>query len=193
MNKPQPRREHMLDVASTLFNSHGYHNTGIDTIMKESGVSKTTMYKYFRSKDELVLEVLKRRDKVVNEMIDTFIEASKHEHPKLLPHQHIDAIFSAIKNWVCSKEFTGCNFINASAEYADKDNVINQYSAYHKRGIQQKIESLLSNFPKKKAETLAKKIALVLDGAIVTTQVQADKTAIDTAHTIAKTLLNLET
>ena len=56
------RRDHLVDIALDLFSRDGFHATGIDKILAESGVAKMTLYKHFRSKDELILAALRRRD-----------------------------------------------------------------------------------------------------------------------------------
>jgi len=187
MSRAQPRREHLLNIAYQLFNAHGYHHTGIDTIMNVSGVSKTTMYKYFSSKEALILEVLKKRHDSLNNTLDLAIAESKHQQPDAPPHEHIDAIFNTLKQWIYSDTFYGCNFINASAEYSDQQDPIHIYAAKHKHSIEQRIEHLLCELPN--ATTLAKQISLILDGAIVTAQVRGDKAAIGTAQTITQRIL----
>ena len=47
-----------------LFGEHGFHATGIDRIAEEANVSKKTMYKHFRSKEELIIAALKHYDGV---------------------------------------------------------------------------------------------------------------------------------
>ena len=49
------KREQLLSTAVDLFYREGYHATGIDRILAESGVAKMTLYKHFRSKDELIM------------------------------------------------------------------------------------------------------------------------------------------
>ncbi|NQD93703.1 helix-turn-helix transcriptional regulator, partial [Pseudomonas sp. CrR25] len=45
------KREQLLNTARELFYREGYHGTGIDRILAESGVAKMTLYKHFKSKD----------------------------------------------------------------------------------------------------------------------------------------------
>ena len=52
---PSARRDQLLDTALALFCRDGFHGTGVDRILAESGVAKATLYKHFRSKDELIL------------------------------------------------------------------------------------------------------------------------------------------
>ena len=56
------RRDHLVDTAVRLFNRYGYHATGIDTILKEAGVAKMTLYNHFKSKDDLVVAALKKKE-----------------------------------------------------------------------------------------------------------------------------------
>ncbi|MBP9101831.1 MAG: helix-turn-helix transcriptional regulator, partial [Nitrosomonas sp.] len=47
-----------------LFYQYGFNATGVDRITTESGVTKKTIYSYFKSKDELILAALRRRDEL---------------------------------------------------------------------------------------------------------------------------------
>jgi AcrR family transcriptional regulator len=47
-----------------LFYRDGYHATGIDRILADAGVAKMTLYKHFRSKEELILAVLEKRSQL---------------------------------------------------------------------------------------------------------------------------------
>src|SRR6202046_4418197 len=46
-------RERILSTASDLFYREGIRAIGIDTVVERSGVSKTTLYRLFESKDAL--------------------------------------------------------------------------------------------------------------------------------------------
>ena len=189
MKNNQPRRQHLLEVASQLFSDHGYHNTGVDTITKHSGVSKTTLYKDFDTKEDLILETLRIQHDYIMELFENHIEKSREQYPDYLPHQHISSIFDAIKSWMLQKDFTGCKFINASAEYGNPNDPIHQCATKHKLAQKKIIFDLLSELPKKQAKSLAEQIAILIDGAIVVAQVRTDKTTIDSARLTLETLL----
>ena len=53
------KREQLIRTTVDLFAKNGIHATGIDTIVKQSGVTKKTLYTHFRSKEELVLAALR--------------------------------------------------------------------------------------------------------------------------------------
>ena len=55
-------RERILRTAYRLFSQRGVRAVGIDSIIAEAGVAKATLYRHFRSKEELVLAALERRE-----------------------------------------------------------------------------------------------------------------------------------
>ncbi|WP_291737358.1 TetR/AcrR family transcriptional regulator, partial [Leisingera sp. F5] len=56
------KRDELVRKALDVFYRSGFHATGMDTLVKETGVSKTSMYKHFRTKDDLISAVLQLRD-----------------------------------------------------------------------------------------------------------------------------------
>jgi AcrR family transcriptional regulator len=61
----EEKRSLIMDTALEHFAREGFHNTTINHIAKHAGISKGLMYNYFKSKDELLAEII---DRSVNEM-----------------------------------------------------------------------------------------------------------------------------
>jgi AcrR family transcriptional regulator len=62
---PQPsKREQIVDVALSLFYRNGFNATGVDQIATEAEVTKKTLYAHFKTKNELILATLRRRDEL---------------------------------------------------------------------------------------------------------------------------------
>lgn len=180
VNNMQPRKKHLIDTALVLFSQYGYHATGIDLILSESKVSKATLYKYFRSKEELILAVLQQRHEQVLIMFHAKIEeANKKGDSGVL------AIFDGLHDWFNSDVFFGCNFINVSAEYADADNPINKFSAQHKQIIVDLINTQLPI----KDDNKANQLGLLLDGAIVMAHTRGMKNSALIAKEMAKSFI----
>jgi AcrR family transcriptional regulator len=53
-------REHLLEVAVSLFAEKGYQATSIDDIIVAAGASRATLYAYFPGKDVLAAELVDR-------------------------------------------------------------------------------------------------------------------------------------
>ncbi len=177
----QPRKQHLVDTALLLFNQHGYHATGIDLILAESKVSKATLYKHFRSKDELILAVLQQRHTQVLEMIQTNIDDA---HDK--GESGVLAIFDTFDHWFNSDNFFGCNFINATAEYTNVLDPINKISLEHKQAI----VDLINNELTIKDDMKANQIGLLIEGAIVMAHTRGIKHSALIAKEMAKHLIH---
>ena len=95
---PRDKQQLLIETSLQLFNRHGFHATGIDTIMAVSGVSKTTLYKYFRSKELLILAVLEYRHQNLVELFDSTIKASREAHPQEKDSYHLHAFSMRFRN-----------------------------------------------------------------------------------------------
>ncbi len=163
---PASRRDHLVDTAVELFARHGFHATGINRVLKESGVAKMTLYKHFRSKDELILAALRRRDeRFRNWFVRTVEELGRTPRERLL------ALFDTLEEWFARPDFAGCTFINASAEFGDPDDPIHAAAAEHKRLVLGYIRGLAQAAGAPDAEGLARQLMLLTEGAIVMAQV----------------------
>ncbi|MCM2679586.1 TetR/AcrR family transcriptional regulator [Echinimonas agarilytica] len=181
----QGKKQVLIETAFALFNEFGFHATGIDTIMRESGVSKTTLYKYFRTKDELILAVLKYRHAQLEQSLQGAIDDAISQQPNADSSVHALSVFDGLAEWFNSPQFYGCNFINASAEFSQHNHPIHQYADFHKRWIMSFVAKVLG----KGHESLAQQLSLLMDGAIVAAHVRGDKSAAETAKAIAQKLI----
>ena len=51
------RKKNILKIAETIFIEKGYEGTFVDEVAQKSGFTKSTLYKYYPTKDELFLAV----------------------------------------------------------------------------------------------------------------------------------------
>src|SRR5215208_6668893 len=59
---PRTGRERLVAAAIELFYRHGFGAVGIDQVIATAGVTKTTFYKHFEGKDDLMVAAVRRRD-----------------------------------------------------------------------------------------------------------------------------------
>ncbi len=182
-----PKRDHLVDTALDLFCREGFHATGIDRILDEAGVARMTLYNHFKSKDELILATLRLRDERFR---DWFVDAV--ERAATAPRERLIAIFDALGEWFAEENFSGCMFINASAEFAPPDDPIHAAAAEHKllmRGYirDQAMAAGLSGAAE--ADSLADGLMLLAEGAIVMAYVVGDGDAAAKAKAAAAVLL----
>lgn len=178
------RRDHLVGTALALFSKHGYHATGIDRILAESGVAKMTLYKHFRSKDELILAVLRRRDEEFCRWFQAEVEARA-----ATPRERILAVFDVLETWFKDPDFNGCCFIHAAGEYARKDDPVHLAAAEHKARIQSYLRELAQTAGAASADDVSRQLMLLVDGAIVAAHVSGDVIGARSARNLAEALL----
>lgn len=185
---PSERRQHLLDTAVRLFYAEGFHATGIDKILKESGVAKMTMYKYFKTKDDLILAAVDR----IFSLWSTWFVATV-EQRAAAPAQRLLAIFDTLEDWFAGKGpgncFHGCPLINVAAEYHEPHHPVHAAAAKHKLAVRSQILRWTTAAGASNPELLAAQLALLAEGAIVLRHVASDLTAAHTARLTAEKLL----
>ena len=176
-------RGRLLSAATHLFCKNGINATGIDAIIDEAGTAKTTLYKLFGSKTNLVNAVLESEGRQWREWFIAAIEEGGGDAETKLAR-----IFPALKSWFGEERFYGCPFINAVGEH-DKD--AKQFRAIamkHKKVVLAHIEKLAGEMGATEPQVLAHQLALLIDGAIVAAMVTRDPGVADTAGLAAGNL-----
>lgn len=183
MSRENPRAQ-IIDTATRLFIEHGFHNTGVDIIIRESGVAKRTLYRHFPSKEDLIVAVLKTyNENFSRSLIERTEGASTNPKERLL------YLFDLVNEWFHDKSFFGCMFINAVGEFSARESEIRTVCKDFKATIRTYIESLCREAQLNAPEELAKRLALLIEGAIVTTQVSQLPDAGSTAKQAAVLLI----
>lgn len=179
------KRELLIKTALELFAKNGIHATGVDSIVEQSGVTKKTLYAHFRSKDELVLAVLRHYDGLArNEFMRRVESGGKTPRTRLL------AIFDFAQRWFQERNFYGCLFINTIGEYSDDETPIRQICKEYKRLVKGYIHELCEEAGASNPRELAEELALLLEGATVTAQVSQNPKTAQIAKRAAKALID---
>ena len=178
------KRDHLIDTALELFSRDGFHATGIDRILSESGVAKMTLYNHFKSKDELILAVLRRRDETFRNWFMRNVEACSGA-----PRDCLLAAFDVLGQWIQQDDFCGCTFINATAEYGERGDAIRNSCAEHKQLVLGYFEKLATAAGAHDPAELAFSLNLLAEGAIVSAQVMGKMDAAEHAKRAANILI----
>jgi AcrR family transcriptional regulator len=112
-------RERILLTAHELFRRHGVTAVGVDRIVAEANVAKTTLYRHFRSKDELVLGVLDRHGQVWSL---GWLESEAMR--EATPVTRLLAIFDLFDDWFRQETYQGCLFTNTLLENHERSGPI---------------------------------------------------------------------
>jgi AcrR family transcriptional regulator len=176
-------RGRLLTAATRLFCKDGINATGIDAIINEAGTAKTTLYKLFGSKTNLVHAVLEAEGKQWREwFIDSIETGGGSAQMKLM------RIFPALKSWFGEERFYGCPFINAVGEHDKDQKQFRAIAMKHKKVVLAHLEKLAAEMGVAEPEVLAHQLALLIDGAIVAAMVSRNPGVADTAGLAAGSL-----
>jgi AcrR family transcriptional regulator len=161
------KRDELVEKALEVFYREGFHATGMDRLVAVTGISKTSMYKHFRTKEDLILATLKLR----HEQFRTL--TTKRDLPVgASPKEQLLASFDGLTDWLESDRFQSCMFIKASSEYQDPAHPIHQAAAEHKRALISHMEGLATAAGARAPDVLARQLMLLKEGAIVTAHLQ---------------------
>jgi AcrR family transcriptional regulator len=177
-------RGRLLSAATHLFCKNGINATGIDAIINEAGTAKTTLYKLFGSKNNLVHVVLETEGKLWREWFIGALEAGGGS-----PQEKLARIFPALKDWFRRENFYGCPFINAVGEHDKDQKQLRAIAMRHKKVVLGYIEKLAGEMGATEPGVLAHQLGLLMDGAIVAAMVTRDPCVADTAGLTACSLL----
>src|SRR3984893_8712707 len=169
-------RGRLLSAATHLFCKNGINATGIDAIINEAGTAKTTLYKLFGSKTNLVHVVLETEGRQWGGWIIDTIESGGGSAEKKLAR-----IFPALKDWFRQERFYGCPFINAVGEHDKHQKQLRAIAMRHKKVVLGYIEKLADEMGAAEPEVLAHQLALLMDGAIVGAMVSRNPGVADAA------------
>lgn len=182
---PRSTRERILFVATELFYTHGFNAVGLDRILAEADLTKTTFYNHFESKDDLVLETIRLRDEWETE---AFMKAV-HEKGGYEPKALLLAVFDVLHEWFTGEQFRGCLFLMAVTDYPVKSHPAHKAGARHYFITQQSIEKMAEAAGIQSSTEFAKKWNLLIVGAVSQHLIDPDQEAALTAKAIAETLL----
>lgn len=179
------KRDELLQKALKIFYRNGFHATGMDMLASETGISKTSMYKYFRTKEDLILAVLRLRDENFRNWFVRQVEELASD-----PRDQLIAIFDVLSVWFADPEFRSCMFIKASSEYQEIGNSIYTQSAEHKRLMFIYCREVAAKAGAKNPDALASQLLLLKEGAIVTAHMGYSETPAKDAKSAAMHLVN---
>lgn len=110
----QSVRERILATAKELFYREGARAVGVDTVVAQSGVAKTSLYRWFPSKDALIAAVLEEE---ARERWAGWEYALQRADPE--PRARLQAQLATVVKYVSSSKFRGCPFMNVITEFPD--------------------------------------------------------------------------
>ena len=155
-------RERLINAAYDLFSKDGVSQVGIDTILAKSDCAKASLYSNFKTKVELAIAFLDKREAVWTR---GWLESEIKRRAKT-PEGRLLAIFDVFDGWFHKKSFEGCSFINVLLE-SRVDNPVRKAASIHLAKIRAIVRGLAEEANLREPEKFAQAWHMLMKGSIV--------------------------
>ena len=179
------KRIHLLNVATRLFNQYGYHAVGIDTIVEQAQIAKTTLYRHYKSKDMLIIAVLRNTSDDYTNNLRNYVSEIDSK-----PLENIMRVFDFLDQWINSEDYNGCIFVGAASEFNDQNSQILDEVLRHKQVELKIFEELVARENIANPKEAAYTINLLHEGAIAVAHATNDKDAAKKAKIACRRILD---
>jgi AcrR family transcriptional regulator len=159
-------RARILDTACRLFYQHSVRAVGVDLVVEKAGVAKTSLYRHFGTKDDLVAAFLKRKDEDFWGTWDRIAEKYADDAAA-----ELEAHLQWIGKRVGRPNYRGCPQINVAAEFPELDHPARKVAIAHKRQMRKRLKGIAERLGVARPDELAGQLSLLLNGAFVSSQI----------------------
>jgi AcrR family transcriptional regulator len=155
-------RERLINAAYDLFSRDGISQVGIDTILAKSGCAKASLYGNFKTKVDLAIAFLDRREAVWTR---GWLECEIKRRART-PEGRLLAIFDVFDGWFHKKSFEGCSFINVLLE-SKAGSPVRHAAAIHLAKIRAIVRAMAEEAGLQEPEKFAQAWHMLMKGSIV--------------------------
>jgi AcrR family transcriptional regulator len=152
-------------TAYALFSEHGLQAVGVDRIIAEAGVAKTTLYRHFPSKDALAVAAIDHHRQVwTRDWLQRTIADGGGT-----PVEQLLAIFDALEHWFGDPAYQGCFFVNVLVERHDRDTAVGAAAVAGLAEVREWLRDLTERAGAIDPDGLALHLQMLMLGAILAT------------------------
>ncbi len=153
-------RERLMISAAELIDENGVHEVGLDVILREAGISKTTFYKYFASKDELAAAAVEYRAHRALEELEAHLSQDKG----LSLEDDLVRLFLEWDGVLFKSALEGCLFFKVCSEYPNPNNAMHRAGQIFPLAMEKMLHGLLVSHNVVDAKLATDKLMMILQG-----------------------------
>lgn len=179
----RPGRERLLAAVDRLFYRDGLSSAVVDHLIDEAGVARGTLYKNFRTRDDLIEAYLQgRHERTMGVLEQIAAERTTLEH-------QIDAVFDYLASLTSDDLFRGCAFVVAAAELPEDHRPATRWAKLHKRAAFDAFHQIFASHDVSNPGAMAEQLSILYDGALITSYLRPASDAVARARDMAHHLL----
>lgn len=176
-------RSRILNAAYKLFRRQGFSRVTIDDIAAAAKLTKRTLYHHFKSKDQLLAEVLQSQHHLALQAFRTFGDSLTGSAEAI-----VRAMFRELAVWADRPRWAGSGFTRLVIELADvPGHPARLIARRHKAQLETCFAELLARSGAERPKELARAVWLLSEGAISLILVHGDRGYSDAASEAAVT------
>jgi AcrR family transcriptional regulator len=158
-------RDKIFEVAADLFYRKGIRAIGVETIVKQAGVAKISLYRSFPSKDDLIVTYLRERNDSFWRQWDERFGRYNDD-----PRAQLRAIMSYLAHRTTQPGYRGCPFINYCAEFPDASHPGHRVVEANKREMRRRLLGMAEKLGVTRPKQLADGLLLLVEGTYAISQ-----------------------
>lgn len=176
----------IVDAAYESFWRLGFRRSSVDSIAARAGLTKRTVYAYFRSKDDLLAAVLQRYEELAEQRLRHIGDRLPADRVGL-----IDSFFGQLSGWAsATPRWSGSGFTRLVVELADlPGHPARAIARRAKAKTESWLTERLGEARVKDAPGRSREIMLLTEGAMAMTLIHGGRSYIDAAARAAKKLV----
>lgn len=162
-------KDRVIEAASRLFYFKGYNQTGINQIIEEANVAKASMYQHFRSKEDIAVAYLVGRHAMWMGNLNECVAKQNTSKGKII------GCFDYLFEWLTEVDFRGCGWQNIITDLPEDHHKIRDQAVLHKNELRAWIHKLMKSqdqYTEEEALELGDEVLILVEGAIILSQIQ---------------------
>ena len=178
-------RERIVQAGLELFERFGFAHVGLDQVLQQAELTKTTFYNHFESKEELVRAAIDQREATVVAHLDEGLARMGGEDPQ----SRLLAVFDVLQENFRRPQVSRCLLICAMIEFPSSQDPIFQTAVGYRNRRIARYRQLASEAGVAEPETFSSQFAMLTEGAILDWQIAKNQNAAQDAKRVATLLL----
>lgn len=186
MNVDRPNtRDRILQSAFHLFYREGFSRVSVDAIAEKAKVTKRTVYYHFKSKDDIVADVLNDQHSYMMRQFREWASPASGGIGSVIGN-----LFDRLESWADGEHWLGSGFTRISSELADMPgHPARQAASSHKANVERWLARELAEAGLEEPHQLARQILILIEGSMSLALIHGDTSYFRSAGAAARILL----